>query len=308
MTAQWRLLTEFLRAADDNVTLTWAELDAIVGGLPASAVDHYPQWWRGDRPHTRAWRAAGFTTTRIEIGVAVTFGRMDSAARTTVEASGSRVATPNVASSATAQPVQDLRDLDPSRCLIVIPCSASKRRGGRPGTTASAAAGLTAARRRMLADPDSHTDESLVMPAWQRYLGHLYRAAGPVLSDLAATDRLLILSGGYGLLEGRDLIGYYDRVMRSGDWPSGLLERALADRAADSGFDVVAVAGLTTDYARALRRTPWRLRPERTAQLVTVQGLSGQTVVSSSLGLALRTFVERRSHYPQGTIVERLDA
>lgn len=52
MAAQWRLLTEYLRGADDMATLTWSELDALVGGLPASAVDHYPQWWYGDRPHT----------------------------------------------------------------------------------------------------------------------------------------------------------------------------------------------------------------------------------------------------------------
>jgi hypothetical protein len=160
----------------------------------------------------------------------------------------------------------------------------------------------------VLANPDSHTDESLVKPAWQRYDGHLYRAAGRVLSDLAESNRLLILSGGYGLLEGRDLVGDYDRIMRTRDWPSRLLEQLLADRAADSGLDVVAFAGFTTDYAKVLRRTPWQLAPGRTAHLVTLRGGRGASAISSSLGLALRTFVERRSNYPQGTVVERLDA
>lgn len=54
------------------------------------------------------------------------------------------------------------------------------------------------ARDRVLRDPESQTDESLVLPAWQRYEGHLYRTAAPVLSDLASAQRLVILSGGYG--------------------------------------------------------------------------------------------------------------
>lgn len=308
MAAQWRRLTEYLRRAGDNVALTWPEFDAIVGGLPASAVDHYPQWWHGDRPNTRAWRAAGYEATKIEPGIAVTFVRAGSARRDTTTTSWSRETAPNPDGVNAPQPAEALRGLDPERCLIVIPCSASKSKGGRPGAPATAAAGLTEARRTVLVDPDSRADESLVMPAWRRYNGHLYRAAGPVLSDLAATNRLLILSGGYGLLEGRDLIGYYNRIMRTRDWPSDLLEQLLSERAADSALDVVAFASLTTDYAKVLRRTPWQLAPGRAAHLVTLRGGRGASLVSRSLGLALRTFVERRRNYPQGTVVERLDA
>jgi hypothetical protein len=65
MAAQWKLLTEHLASASGDVRLTWSELDAIVGGVPNSAVDHYPQWWHGDRPNTRAWRAAGYEAIEI---------------------------------------------------------------------------------------------------------------------------------------------------------------------------------------------------------------------------------------------------
>ena len=81
------------------------------------------------------------------------------------------------------------------------------------------------------------------MPAWRRYDGHLYQAAGTALDDLVASDRLLILSGGYGLLEGSDRIGTYNRVMKSSAWPPGLLEQVLSGRAAQAELDVVAFAG-----------------------------------------------------------------
>lgn len=146
------------------------------------------------------------------------------------------------------------------------------------------------------------------MPAWQRYDGHLYRAAAPVLAELASTDRLLVLSGGYGLLESTDLIGDYDRKMRVSDWPRGLLERSLSERAAGSGLNVLAVASTSTDYAEVLRRTSWRLDPGCTAHLLTLQGVRGATSVLSSLGHALRTFITGKGDYPASMVIERLDA
>lgn len=70
---------------------------------------------------------------------------------------------------------------------------------------------------------------------------------------------------------------------------------------------MMAFASLTTDYAKVLRRTPWQLAPGRTVHLVTLRGRRGASAVSSSLGLALRAFVEGRRDYPHGTVVERLD-
>ncbi|WP_121258976.1 DUF6884 domain-containing protein [Nocardioides ferulae] len=75
MAADWSALAGYLRGSADTVTLTWPELEDIVGGMPASALDH-PAWWSGDRPHTRAWKSAGFTVTSKRPGVSVTFRRI----------------------------------------------------------------------------------------------------------------------------------------------------------------------------------------------------------------------------------------
>lgn len=305
MAAQWRLLTEYLNRAGDDVQLAWIELDSIVGGLPASAIDHHPQWWHGDRPNTRAWRAAGYETIEIQPGFSVRFTRSGPVTRATVMEASHRLVRPTV--NTTVASLDTLRDLDPTRCLVVIPCSASKRKGGRPGTATSANADLSAARRTVLNMPDSRTEESLLMPAWQRYDGHLYRAVGPdLLSDLAASDRLVILSGGYGVLDGRDLIGYYERLMKTRDWPTGLLERAVTKRPAQSGLDVVAFAGTTTAYAKVLRHAPWKVAEGRTSLLVTIQDRRGLCAISTALGVALRAFLSGSGDYPAGAVVERL--
>ena len=143
MAARWELLTEYLIRARDDVRITWPELDAIVGGMPASAVDHYPQWWHGDRPNTRAWRAAGYEATEIEPGVSVLFARSTSPVRPTAVTTSARTAT-------TVASPDALKGLDPDRCLIVIPCSASKRKGGRAeeATNSSPDLSLTPSRPR----------------------------------------------------------------------------------------------------------------------------------------------------------------
>lgn len=56
------------------MTLTWAELDAIVGGMPMSAAK-YNAWWYGDRPHVQSWKSAGFSFTNLQMGLQVTFVR-----------------------------------------------------------------------------------------------------------------------------------------------------------------------------------------------------------------------------------------
>ncbi len=72
--AKWNSLTYFLNGVPKEVTLTWAELDEIVGGMPNSAVK-FPEWWSGDRPNTRAWESAGFIFTNLQRGSQVTFVR-----------------------------------------------------------------------------------------------------------------------------------------------------------------------------------------------------------------------------------------
>ena len=58
MTSKYAPLTEYLRGrAEPVVELNFAELDALVGGMPASARRH-PAWWaisRTAHDHARAW-------------------------------------------------------------------------------------------------------------------------------------------------------------------------------------------------------------------------------------------------------------
>ena len=67
-------MTYYLKGVPDGVTLTWVELDDIVGGMPMSAAKHNA-WWYGDRPHVRSWKSAGFGFTNLKMGLKVTFVR-----------------------------------------------------------------------------------------------------------------------------------------------------------------------------------------------------------------------------------------
>ena len=84
MPAQWSRLTEYLRTAGDSITLTWDELDRIVGGLPASATDHQA-FWSGDRPHSRAWQRAGFELDQVQRGRRVRLRRTGASPRVAPE-------------------------------------------------------------------------------------------------------------------------------------------------------------------------------------------------------------------------------
>ena len=54
----------------EAVTVTFAELDQIVGGLPPSARKHRP-WWGNEvspaRSQARAWMAAGFLVEHVDL-------------------------------------------------------------------------------------------------------------------------------------------------------------------------------------------------------------------------------------------------
>ncbi|MDD2857737.1 MAG: type II toxin-antitoxin system VapB family antitoxin [Candidatus Nanopelagicales bacterium] len=68
--ATWAPLRELLSTVDDSTTLTWEQLDDLVGGLPPSA-HQYPAFFAGDRP---SW--AGFRTRNVKLGEQVTFERV----------------------------------------------------------------------------------------------------------------------------------------------------------------------------------------------------------------------------------------
>jgi hypothetical protein len=313
--ADYSRLTEWLgRHGGQLVTVSWDELDAVVGGLPRSAKDHYPQWWHGDRPNTRAWRAAGFELDQVDIGRSVTFRR---AAFPGARASRPRPAAARKVASPTRQPtVADMRDLvavDPRRAMLVIPCSGDKARGGQknrqPIPTGSWPESLSIARARVWTQ--AHADDHRVMPAWRRYKGRFYQQAERGLgAAVAAGVPIIILSGGYGLLRADEPIGTYNKMLKRSDWPPGLLESLLADEAVRVGAEaVIAFAAATTGYAQLVRGAPWRQRGIAPVFLLTITGVGGGAMakVPSRLGQAFTALWERDpGGLPAGLSVERL--
>ncbi|WP_198410296.1 DUF6884 domain-containing protein [Microlunatus flavus] len=67
--ADWSPLRERLRSIDDEVTMSWQELDELVGGLPPSAYEHRA-FWGGKRS---GW--SGFSASQVQVGRSVTFLR-----------------------------------------------------------------------------------------------------------------------------------------------------------------------------------------------------------------------------------------
>lgn len=92
--AKWNSLTYYLNGVPNEITLTWPELDAIVGGVPPSAAKHRP-WWSGDRPHVRSWKSAGFNFTNLQMGSQVTFVRSGSRSEVTTANSRTTLARSN---------------------------------------------------------------------------------------------------------------------------------------------------------------------------------------------------------------------
>ncbi|HEU5155663.1 MAG TPA: hypothetical protein VFU43_01605 [Streptosporangiaceae bacterium] len=312
--ADYSRLTEWLtRHGGQIVTVSWDELDAVVG-RPPSATNHYPQWWHGDRPNTRAWRAAGFELERVDVGRSVTFRRMTPPAGPALRPrSGvsSRIASPVPRPGAAN--VAELLAVDPRRAMLVIPCSGDKARGGQPNTRPTPATSwpesLSIARDRVWGH--APVDESNVLPAWRRYQGHFYRQARRELdAAVAAGVPVIILSGGYGLLRADEPIGIYNKVLKRSDWPQGLLESLLVDEAARVGAEaVVAFAAATTDYAKVIRRAPWRRRGISPVFHVTISGVGGGAMVEvpRRLGQAFSALWERDpGGLPAGLSVERL--
>lgn len=67
--ADWSPLRALLTTVTDSVTLSWEDLDVLVGGLPPSAYNH-AAFWKGARS---GW--PGFSTADVRVGESVTFVR-----------------------------------------------------------------------------------------------------------------------------------------------------------------------------------------------------------------------------------------
>jgi len=298
-----RLTAALLARAEPVVTLLWSELDGIVGGLPRSAVDHYPQWWHGDRPNTKAWRAAGFELVAIELNRWVKFRRTDPGSLSDLPA--------RTTSSApfTSVPMDALSSIEPREALLVLPCSATKLRGGQPPESSAAAWPRVLLQAREDVLRNAALDDSRMLPAWRRYAGRLYRYADEALAEAVAAGHVVIISGGYGLVRADELIGSYDKVLSLCDWSRGLLETLLADEACRTpARTVVAFASASQNYARLVRQVRWR-DAGVTALLVTITGVAGGAMVEvpRRLGQAFTAFWhQRHDQYPAGTTVEAL--
>jgi hypothetical protein len=313
--ADWGRLTEWLaERTEPAVVIGWNELEAIVGGLPESATKHYPQWWHGDRPNTRAWRRAGYELVRVDVGRTVTLRKSTTGETSEADHMAPRPSVPRPVDNGrhTVSGGGLLQTIDPRSALILLSCSGDKARGGIHRAAAPGSSwplDLQQARARLTGA--ARVDEVQLMPAWQRYTGSFYQSAGSALAEAASAGaHVTILSGGYGVVHADEAIGWYDRQLNPAEWPAGVLEDALISEAARVGAqDVVALSSRTTGYARIIRRTPWRRAGIRRAVLVTVISSGGGAMVKvpRDLGIAFRAFWSGLPDaYPTGMRVEEL--
>ncbi len=89
--ADWSALAQLLSGVGDRITLSWSELNILVGGLPPSATNHRA-WWSGDRPHVNTWRSAGFALAEVRLGQRVSFVRVGATPTTETNRTRQRVA------------------------------------------------------------------------------------------------------------------------------------------------------------------------------------------------------------------------
>lgn len=186
--------------------------------------------------------------------------------------------------------------------LFVIPCSGAKARGGKAGLRGPSVVDLLGGQlsgrlreARSKVASRAGTDERLLLPAGRRYEGTLYRSAARIISEESAADRLLIISGGYGLALAGEPIGHYDRRFATADWPRGLLEACLVDVASRLAVErVVALCARTTGYAELVRRVPWTRSGIEAVLLSPEMGGRGgaQVLVPRAAGEALVAMVE----------------
>jgi hypothetical protein len=199
---------------------------------------------------------------------------------------------------------KDLVPASLARTLIIIPCSRSKKPGGEvhptgPSIMASlppALAGELAAARMDVARRIVIEDRHL-MPAWQRYDGALYRAAGRAIERMMdAGAHVLIISGGYGLVSATEPIGTYNAVLKPGWWPHNLLGRCLLASAASHRIQSVrAFAAATSPYSRILSNLDWSGAGVSDALLLAPRpGPGGMAKSPRTIGEALAALADGR--------------
>lgn len=150
--------------------------------------------------------------------------------------------------------------------LLLIPCSGDKKCGHEPGQVGSICSALDHGLAEQLKHARAgirdraHIDETTLMPGYRRYAGELYTSGSKSIEMAVSTGRrVLIVSGGYGLLAVDEAIGMYDMRFAIRDWPRGLLESCLLDYARGASIrSAIAIMGRTTDYAKLIRKVDWK--------------------------------------------------
>ncbi|MFC9251859.1 YaaA family protein [Amycolatopsis thailandensis] len=199
--------------------------------------------------------------------------------------------------------------IDPREALTILGPSKAKIRGGDASDFGAVwPEPLLRARAEVLAR--SKVDNGGLRPAWLRYSGNFYRNVGSELGEAAGSGRLLILSGGYGILRADEPIPYYDRKLRLSDWPTGVLEDTVIDEARRIGATkVVTFVSASADYAKLARRIPWgSTEIEGVLATIDFHGGGAQVEVPRRLAQAFGAWWRRSpSDYPPGMVVEVLD-
>ncbi len=183
------------------------------------------------------------------------------------------------------------------KTLVVIPCCKAKQNYTGLGEKGPSiiddlpdhlAQELRQARNSVI--EKAKIDETTLIPAWHRYDGALYKEHGrrAVGALMEAGARVLVLSGGYGLLLAAEPIGMYEGALRPAWWPDDILQRCLIAYAKRHELaSVRALASATSSYRGVLDRIKWREAGIYDAMLLTPQVVLGQRKSPATIGEAL---------------------
>lgn len=185
---------------------------------------------------------------------------------------------------ASLNPAASITPPDFSKTLLILPCSSAKQCVGqdvRPGPAITENLPIELAgellQARIRVKQLAPFVETLLLPAWQRYNGALYKAGRQAIGDLMqAGAHVLILSGGYGAVRATEAIGYYEARLTPSWWPGHILQRVLITYAQRNSISAVrAVVSATGPYVRVLQRVRWREAGIDDAVLLTPEARPG---------------------------------
>lgn len=276
----------------------------LIATLAACPVCGPSPAWLGHQAYSPATRQSGLWNTEFVGDAMLTWDQLEMF-ETFVRAGGG-AAPPLRARDrhpVPAEPVSKAGALDPDRTLVIIPCAAGKRRGSDPrGSGPGIAESLSDALAQRLLEARAGVAgaagvDQARMAAWRRYgPGRLYEAAGASLErGVERWPHILILSGGYGVVTARELIGNYDRQLQLEDWPPGLLHEVLATYAAAQGIErFVGFAARHGNYRTLLQETVWpdSVRSGMVAVPSHPQGVDPRRATPHVLGAALGALLD----------------